>query len=187
MLYCVALGSVITLVAAGCASSSGRAGSSSADSRSEPAGASAEHDKASLEGIFGGAVHCEVTDQAARIAGGLVALRSGHTVCVELDASGGALRVQTLAAAPGSSTLVVRLAVDADGENTLMTLHNPFAQPIKYRAGMKVPGQQDILATSTCPIIAGGAAFEHWPHAMDGVVLADFRLLESGVDRMVCE
>ena len=52
-----------------------------------------------------------------------------------------------------------------DDSRKLMTLsvENPLSRPVKYHIDM-VDYQGGLHNTSSCPVIAGGSAYETWPH-----------------------
>jgi hypothetical protein len=56
-----------------------------------------------------------------------------------------------------------------------LTVHNPFPEQIKYRAGMLIPGEPHFRKTSSCPVLSNRMSLEHWPHPIVALVLTDFR------------
>lgn len=67
----------------------------------------------------------------------------------------------------------------------MLTVKNPFSQMLKFNADM-VDFQGNLHPTSSCPVMAGGNAFEHWPHAIPELRLSNFRTLEA-TDSVNCE
>lgn len=82
------------------------------------------------------------------------------------------------------NTLTIRFGQMEDGMNMVLNVHNPFRQRLKYRIDL-VDFAGEAHPTSSCPVMAGGDAFEMWPHPIPEMILTDFHLLAASVD-MAC-
>jgi len=106
----------------------------------------------------------------------------GETLNIEAELEGDrlvSLRAVESISKP-SQTLVLKMWQEPAKPDTYLRITNPFPAMIKYRAGMMLPDREDLLKTSSCPVMSdGGSAFEHWPQAIFQLVLADFRVLPS--------
>jgi len=106
----------------------------------------------------------------------------GETLNIEAEVQGD--RLVSLKAVESitkpSQTLVLKMWQQPGKPDTYFRITNPFPATIKYRAGMMLPDREDLLKTSSCPVMSnGGSAFEHWPQTIFQLVLADFRVLPS--------
>jgi hypothetical protein len=128
---------------------------------------------------------------------GQIILYPGETIEVEFAADGKAMDKPRFARVVGSSAVVPPkegVAVfsfelkQLDGKPDMMlTIKSTLGFPVKYDAHMFTFGKDGPQSayTSSCPIIARGAAFETWPHEIGMIVLTDFRVVSQ--DRFVCE
>jgi len=64
--------------------------------------------------------------------------------------------------------------------HTLLTVTNPFARALRYRAGLQRPESDQAFATSTCPVEVGKQSFEHWPEPLSRVFMKDLHLVAPG-------
>lgn len=142
--------------------------------------------KLSAADVFGSPIQCTVSDPDTRLANGAVVIQSGETLCVDLKPSGQTVAIEALASTVGPTTLIVRMTSDPSTSSVFLSLYNPFPKPLKYQAGMNLPGEDSFHATSSCPVAAGGGGAEHWPHRIEQLILTDFRLLEAD-DKMACD
>lgn len=64
----------------------------------------------------------------------------------------------------------------------MLTVSNPLPVAVRFRMGFMRPDSDRLLRTSSCPVLAGKKLFEHWPHAIYQLVLADAQVLAGGED-----
>ena len=78
--------------------------------------------------------------------------------------------------APLANRLVIRLLV-LSGEKpaTLLIVRNGYERALVYRAQMVVKGRQS--ATDVCLVIPGKTGVEHWPYAIDQLILDELKLV----------
>lgn len=69
-----------------------------------------------------------------------------------------------------------------DGSDMMLRVENGFDHLVKYRLGMQLPGSNEIYYTSSCPVLPGRLAYEHWPHAIVRLFVSDFVLLAPNDD-----
>ena len=69
------------------------------------------------------------------------------------------------------------------GVGMMLTIKNNLKQKLRVDALMTVPGKLGIYKTSILPIEAGLSDFESWPHPIVQLVLRDFRLSESQINK----
>jgi len=121
---------------------------------------------------------------------GWVSVFPGETVFVEAEVSGDHL--VNLRAVKNKEhpekTLTFEFSQEAGSPSMMLIVTNPFERTLKYHAGMVLPANDNLLKTTTCPVIGGGRmAFESWPNAILQLKLFDFRLLDGGATQSVCE
>ena len=58
----------------------------------------------------------------------------------------------------------------------LLTAHNPLRYAVVYEAGIHPASADRFIGTSTCPILPGKSAFEHWPSPIIQIALTNFFL-----------
>lgn len=126
--------------------------------------------------------------RADSLAGGLVTVRPGETLCLSVAAEDGVVTPLAVlaSASEGQPAIIVRVWQEPGGEDVFMSIHNLLGENLKYRAGMLLPGESHHVSTSTCAVIAQGIGIESWPHPVSELVLADFRLIDNSPELM-CE
>jgi hypothetical protein len=67
-----------------------------------------------------------------------------------------------------------------DGTGMVLKVRNPFDRPLKFHVGKMILEDDRIMKTSSCPVVAKGMSFEHWPEPIFQLVVEDFRLIEPG-------
>ena len=109
---------------------------------------------------------------------------AGQTVYVEAELSNGKLinlRAVDSITHP-DKTLTVKLEQMPDGGMMLST-SNPFDALLKFDMGMMPLDSDDLLKTSSCPVLKG--SFEMWPYPILQVYLGAGH--EVSKDQMLCE
>jgi hypothetical protein len=111
---------------------------------------------------------------------------SGQTVHIEADIVGGRLTnlVAVEAVVNPDKTITAKLE-QVDGKGMVLTVNNPFDKALKFNMGIMPLDGEKLYKTSSCPVVAGGAAFEMWPYPIFQVALGNGRLLEKS-DRATC-
>ena len=129
---------------------------------------------AALQAAKDGKPACESGHPAA-LKGGVVTIKSGETICVELRLNGNSVSpVAIVSEADESTTLVLKAWNEAGKPDTFLTIHNPLNVFLRYQAHMLVPGHTQIEYTSSCPVMAGRFGLEHWPYPIQELRLANF-------------
>lgn len=119
-----------------------------------------------------------------------VTIFPGETLLLEADVSGD--RLVNLRSVKENKnperTLVFDFKQGFTGKtDMLLTVKNPFPRTVKYRLGMQLLDKDGLLKTSSCPVIAGGSAFEMWPHPIFQLVVLEFNLLPGNPTTATCE
>ncbi len=82
-------------------------------------------------------------------------------------------------------TIVYKFEQRADmgnGYDMVLTVHNPFSKPLRYNMGIMPLESDRLYKTSSCPVMAKGDCFEHWPFPIFQIAVANMRFLEKGDD-----
>ncbi|MCI5123551.1 MAG: hypothetical protein D3925_03510 [Candidatus Electrothrix sp. AR5] len=85
-------------------------------------------------------------------------------------------------------TLVFKFTQSDDekaGPGMFLNVHNPFSKPLRYSLAMTPLGKEGLYKTSSCPVMAKGKAFEHWPYPLFQLIVSDMHFLKKG-DDMSC-
>jgi len=111
----------------------------------------------------------------AALRDGVVTIRPGQTVCVQLRLDGSVVVPETIVSvADPESTLILKAWLDADNSDTFLTLHNPLDVFLRYEASMLVPSASRHEYTSSCPVLSRRLSMEHWPYPIDELTLRHF-------------
>lgn len=123
------------------------------------------------------------------VQGNLVTIFPGETIYLEADLEGDrVVRLRAVSEMVNPDRTMTFSFSQSEGEtDMLFKASNPFPRPLKYRMGMERLDRDGLLSTSSCPIVAGGSAYEFWPHPIFQLVLTDFRLLDEDGSGFVCE
>jgi hypothetical protein len=73
----------------------------------------------------------------------------------------------------------------AGGLHAVLTIHNGFAQSVRYRAAMLKGGE--VSPTDVCEVIPEIRGVEHWPYRIERLDLSQLRLEPYGGGDPVCE
>jgi hypothetical protein len=113
-------------------------------------------------------------------------LGTGERLCLDAGASSGSvsdLRLLTDTGASGSpQERTVSIEMKHTSIGTVLAVRNPYSKPLRYRALMQLPDNPPAKPTTTCPVPPGIVGMEHWPHAVEVMLLKDFTLLEPNDD-----
>ena len=116
----------------------------------------------------------------------------GETLWIEADfAADGTLLSARSVNEPSDPkrTLTLRFTQSpdlADGTDMMLEIAGPLDRPLKYRLGMMPLDKEALYKTSSCPVLPGTQAIEHWPFPIFQLVLTDLRLLGDG-EHLTCE
>lgn len=120
---------------------------------------------------------------------GFVAIFPGVTVFLAGEIVDGKVVNLRAVDEPEAPVNVIKLEMDQkDGKpDTFLTVTNYFPAAIKYRAGMMLPTSDEVRGTSSCAVMSGPVAIEHWPHPVFQLLLTDFHIVDAGDGKIVCE
>jgi hypothetical protein len=129
------------------------------------------------------APNCIATSSES-FAGGTLTIKPGQVLCLRVAVLDGNLTIaQVAAATPKNEVLVLDLS--SEQSSTMLVMQNGTAHVIKYSAKFQVPRKAAWHPTSICPVQAGIAGIEQWPHAIQAMQLSDFRVIPKDGD-LVC-
>lgn len=118
---------------------------------------------------------------------GVVTILPGETVYMSGDFVGGKLILPVVGFERPEGEHLAFTFEQQEGEPSMMlSVKNTYDQRIKYRALMMGPESEDLYKTSSCPVIAGGGAYEMWPHPIFQLMILEARTMDES-DSMVCE
>ncbi|MFL6660347.1 MAG: hypothetical protein ACJ8GW_19830 [Massilia sp.] len=112
---------------------------------------------------------------------------SGQTIYVEAEVADNKL-VNLVAVdriTKPAMTITLNL-VQLEDRGMLLTVNNPFSKMLKFDMAMTPLSYQKMVKTSSCPVTAGGVAYEQWPYPITQILLQRARLLEPSAS-MSCE
>lgn len=73
-----------------------------------------------------------------------------------------------------------------DGLGMMLTVNNPFSRPLHYKLEMMPLDKERLYKTSSCPVIAGGMVYEHWPHPIFQIVVTGLYFLKED-EELICK
>lgn len=74
------------------------------------------------------------------------------------------------------------------GVGTVLKVKNPFSRAFRYHLGVMPLELEEVLKTSSCPVVAGGYGYESWPYPVFQAVITDISFLGKNTsDIMKCE
>lgn len=86
-----------------------------------------------------------------------------------------------------ATTIVFEFNQMVDEPGMTLNVKNPFPRLLKYRLGLQLLDREELLSTSSCPVIAGGHAFEIWPHPIFQLAVMDLHFLPEDSPSLVCD
>lgn len=114
---------------------------------------------------------------------GAIRIKAEYAYCVRVSLRNDKLIAEQVAKPPDDGImLVVRFFRDKSTTNHFLYVSNNGPYAIKYQAQIKRQGQIQWQNTSTCPVPSKGAGLEHWPFAIDEVLLVSFQRVASETD-----
>lgn len=115
---------------------------------------------------------------------GWVTVYPGESVYLEVEVREGELKLLRAVPKPEKpeTTLVLKFEQMADKTDMMLTVTNPLPVDVRFSMGFMSIDSSRIVATSSCPVYAGKALFEHWPHPIFQLFLADPQVLAAADD-----
>ena len=112
---------------------------------------------------------------------GVASIAAGETLYLEAVVQDGKLvKLDYVPEIKNPSTTLTFHFAQGGGKPTdvgmLLTAHNPLRYAVVYEAIIHPAGADRFIGTSTCPILPGKSAFEHWPSAIVQIALTNFFL-----------
>lgn len=125
------------------------------------------------------------------VQGSEISIFAGETIFIEADVDGDhpVNFKQVLENKNPEKTIVFHLVQSTDigdGTGMMLTVNNPFSRPLHYKMGMMPLGEENLYKTSSCPVVARGAAYEQWPHPIFQIAVGGFYFLKEG-EELVCK
>jgi len=109
-----------------------------------------------------------------------VSVYAGQSVLFEADIQDDHLGNFRLVKAVEHPEKTLSANLEQTSDNSMrLTVRNPFKQHLKIAVGIMPLDHPQLLATSSCPVVAGGADFELWPYPVFQVFLGNIRLLKD--------
>lgn len=87
-----------------------------------------------------------------------------------------------LASVPAAEATIVLSRLTSGPEGTTISLANQTATALKFTLFVSPDGER-WTASDSCPVEAGGVAFESWPYPVEAFALATPRVLAEGEPR----
>jgi hypothetical protein len=126
----------------------------------------------------------EISEPEPFVIDDVVTVLPGDTLFIEADMEGGHLKNLRAVPEVRDPARTLTLEFSKPGEMTMLKITNGFPQVVKLHALMRIPGHDGWHKTSTCPIGPDGFFdMESWPHQISGLMLQDFRLLGSAIEK----
>ena len=119
---------------------------------------------------------------------GWVTILPGEEVHVAFRVDGEALQDAHAVKRPreGETSISFHFTQDPKNGESDLVIASSSKRMVKLDLGMMLPDSDRVQKTSSCPVIAGGKSYEHWPHPVFQFVAARFRILPDG-SSMACE
>ncbi len=111
---------------------------------------------------------------------GGVSVYAGQSVLFEADVQGDRLGNFKLVKSVEHPERTLSASLEQSGDYSMkLVVRNPFKQPLKIAMGIMPLDHNDLVTTSSCPVVAGGASYELWPYPLFQVWLGNIRLLKD--------
>jgi hypothetical protein len=138
-----------------------------------------------LKVAHGGPLIFSTTGRTPIVMDNVISIVPGETVRIEATRQQeGLTRLRAVASVVHPErTLVFSFRQEpsiGDGTGMVLTANSPFAGVLKYDLGMTPPDGGDVVGTSSCPVRRGVPVFEHWPHPVLQLLVANLRFLKPG-------
>jgi hypothetical protein len=120
------------------------------------------------------------------VSGGVVTIRPGETICVDLEISGRVVSISGVTSVESEKTLVLTFRRDTDPPSMILIVRNPLGSFLRYKASLLRSGAANYAYTSSCPVLSRRIGFEQWPYPIDALKLTAFEVLPDAKD-MTCQ
>jgi len=116
-----------------------------------------------------------------------ISIIPGETLFVSGDFVGGKLILPEVAYERPADAYYLEFSFkqEAGKPDMLLVVNNTYDKSMKYRIVMMGPESEQMFKTSSCPVIANGAAYEHWPHPIFQLLVLEVRELNES-EGMIC-
>ena len=119
------------------------------------------------------------------IQGNSVFIFPGQTVLFTTELDGSKLKNPKLATDPNAPNVIaLKLEQTPDGV-MMLSVKNPYEKFLKFRMGIMPLEKPELFATTSCPAVPKGGAYESWPDPIFQIVVTSGRLLEPK-DSLAC-
>jgi len=109
-----------------------------------------------------------------------VSVYAGQSVLFEADIQGDQLGNFKLVRSVEHPEKTLSANLEQTSDNSMrLTVRNPLKQHLKIAMGIMPLDHTQLVKTSSCPVVAGGASFELWPYPVFQVFLGNIRLLKD--------
>ncbi len=111
---------------------------------------------------------------------GRVTIRLGEEITLAMRIENGV--IQGWESVPASTDMAGKITLSLSQEHppgVMLTVKSGLKQDLKFNLGMRMPEQEGLYKTSSCPLRAGLMLFESWPHPVVELTLASFRFLPA--------
>ena len=120
---------------------------------------------------------CEAGHERA-LFDGSVTIRPGQTICVTVQVEGhSVIPTAVVPSADSGNTLVLKFWQEPGTGDSVLTVHNPLATFLSYKAHMLRARSSRSEYTSSCPVLSKRFGLEHWPYAIAELKLSGFESL----------
>jgi hypothetical protein len=113
------------------------------------------------------------TSRSEALVDGVVAIRPGETLCVQLQPNGDSITAAALTDRGGHDVLIVKLLNGKGG--TTLYVQNPMGTSLCYAVLVKLPGKSNTLSARVGSPLSHNTAVEGWAQPIEEVRLSKFR------------
>lgn len=133
-----------------------------------------------------GSLFAETFDAMPIVQEAGVSVYAGSTVLFEADVVNGELVNLRLVAEVVNPERTISAKLEQDDKGNMMLItNNPFDKNLKIRMGIMPLALDQLVRTSSCPVVARGSSFEMWPYPIFQVFLGEMRLISES-ETMTC-
>lgn len=120
---------------------------------------------------------CEPGHEDA-LSNGAITILPGQTICVTVQVHGNSVvPLSVVSSEDPGNTLILKFWQESSTNDMVLTVHNPLATFLRYRAYMILPGSSRPVYTTSCPVLSKRFGLEHWPHAISLITVENFESL----------
>lgn len=114
-----------------------------------------------------------------------IQIAANSKIWVEATVEQGKITRLTQVAESTKPEITLSFDLSSLDDGMLLSVSNPLPSAIKYQIEM-IDLKGKYYPTSSCPAMAGGGAYENWPHPIPKMEIKNFRLLKEG-EMVGCE